>query len=77
MDAALACKEHEPPGYPVSLDQLVDPENELVSHLGEKNWGLAALMHLMERLKPRRRSASCARRGPRVVHEVEPASLAL
>lgn len=49
--AALACKEHEPPGYPVSLDQLADPENDLVSHLGEKNWGLAALMRLMERLK--------------------------
>ncbi len=50
-DAALACKEHEPPGYPVSLDRLADPENDLVSHVGAKNWGLAALMRLIERLK--------------------------
>lgn len=49
-DAALACKEHESPGYPVSLGRLADPENDLVYHLGEKTWGPAALMRLIGRL---------------------------
>jgi hypothetical protein len=50
-DAALACAEHEPQGYAIALDELADPENDWVSHLGEKNWGPAALMQLINRLK--------------------------
>lgn len=53
-DAALACAEHEPEGYPVPLDELADPESveiDWVSHLGEKVWGSAALMRLIARLQ--------------------------
>jgi hypothetical protein len=53
LDAALACEKHDPGGYPVSLDELADPESveiDWVSHLGEKNWGPAALMRLIHRL---------------------------
>ncbi|MGC1164871.1 MAG: hypothetical protein WA862_02055 [Solirubrobacterales bacterium] len=51
LDAALACAEHEPSGYPIALDELGDPTGNWVKHIGEKSWGPAALMRLINRLK--------------------------
>jgi hypothetical protein len=51
QDAALACEKHDPGGYPVSLNELAEPDNDWPSHLGEKTWGPAALMRLIGRLQ--------------------------
>jgi hypothetical protein len=49
-DAFLACQEHDPGEYYIRLDELADPSNEWAAQLGEKSWGLPALMWLLHRL---------------------------
>ena len=49
--AVLACDDWEPGGYHVKLADLVDGDFDWIRQIGEKGWGLIALVRLIGRLE--------------------------